>query len=254
MTRAFTVGQGYTVEGETAFYLGAADGVNLFLQRVEKQLHLFAFVPAGTPTADALQEKVLDICTEDELAEHIPPVAGATMAVDGDAVARFLLTQQPALPNTAFCPAGRLAELAESRGDVHDATADLTLGKRYRAVAPDYCIVQGDTLWRQTGLREQYPDLVLQLVPFPRAAFLARGEFADGKPVYVRAKSVEKYGGKHAQFAEWAALAQQDFAAQFAGAQLATWQRRYALTDAGRALAARLTIAETDIHLLQPSI
>lgn len=253
MAREFTVGQGYTIDGAAAFYLGAADGINLFLQRVEQRLHLFAAVPATAATADALQETVLDIYREDELAEVVP-VTGALLNVDTDAVQRFLLTEQPALPNTAFCPAGRLADLAQPRGEVRDATADLTLGKRYRAVAPDYCVVQGETLWRQTGLREQYPDLVLQLVPFPRAAFLARGEFADGQPVYVRAKSVEKYGGKHAQFAEWAALAKQDFAAQFAGAQLATWARRYALTDAGRALAARLAVAEADIKLLLPSI
>lgn len=250
MAQAFTVGQGYTVEDETAYFLGAADGVNLFKLEVARRLHFFYFAPAGTTQVAEIDGDLVEAYADDQLPEGLKPVAGARVAVAGPVFLKWLFTTTPDFANTAFCVPDQLEILCARRGEVTGAAPDLKLGARYIGVAPDYCVVQGDRLWRQTGLREKYPDLVLQLTPFPRAPFEKEGVFNDGTPVFVTVKSAESYGGNHAGFAEWQKQAQGEFAAFFAGAQLATWRRRFVLTPAGEAYFAKLGIAPQALRLL----
>lgn len=249
--RAFTVGQGYAVEGETAYFLGAADGVNLFRQEVAQRLHFFYCAPAGTQQVAAIDGELVDAYADDQLPEGIEPVAGAKITVNGPAFLTWLFTATPDMANAAFCVPDQLENLCARRGEVIGVSPDLALGKRYIGVAPSYCVVQGGQLWRQTGLREKYPDLVLQLTPFPRVPFEQEGKLNDGQSVFVTAKSAESYGGNHKEFAEWQQQAKGEFAAFFAGAQLATWRRRFVLTKAGEDYFARLGLAPESLRLLQ---
>ncbi|HNW92718.1 MAG TPA: hypothetical protein PKM88_07415 [bacterium] len=253
MAREFTVGQGYSIEGETAFYLGAVDGVNLFQLAVDKRLHVFYFAPAGMTALAAFEQKLTEVYTDAQLPEDLIAMPGTTAAVDATAFQRWTFAAKPAFANAAFCPTGQLELLCARQGDIVDAKNDLTLGKRYRGLNPDYCVLKDGQGYRQTGLREQYPELVLQLQPFVPDAFRRTGLFPDTPPVYVLAKSVESFGGKHAGFGEWQKLAAGEFAAFFAGGQLATWRRRFVLTPAGETQVARLGLTANDVTLLTPA-
>lgn len=250
---AWTVGKWYSLENKDAIFLGAVDGVNRFALAVDEPLDAFHFPGKEIARLEAIDGERLVFYGEAELPAAVP-IKMKPVAIDAAAWLRFLFTTNPERPNAAFCPAGKLEELFQRRGIITGETPDLTLGSRYRALNPDYCLGRGGDLYRQTDLRENYPDLILKFVKFDRARFLAAGEFADTETIYLAAKSGETYGGTHQEFPAWQKKVAGNYPDYFTGATLATFKRVFAVRPDRADYFKELGIPLDAIILLRPAV
>jgi len=202
----FEKNQAYMFDNKLAYFLGEIDGINIFELKVDTKLYCFYFYKTKSDilNLEKIDKKYIEIFKEDELPiEDISKAEGKKIELSEDEFFRFIFTAKPPFPNGAFCPHNMLEELFERRGKIYSESDDITLAKKYRAVYPDYCLIKDGYLYRQTDLREDYPDLVLEFTKFDKDTFLKTAKYKDLEKIYLSAQSVEKYGGKHKEFADW---------------------------------------------------
>jgi len=250
----FSIGQAYSIDAKTAYYLGIIDGVNIFKLAVDTQLHCFYFDKMIKDKIREIDKNKIEIYKPEQLPVDINEIDGKTAEIDNTAFLKFIWTTKPKFPNSAFCPAGLVEELFEREGVIFDESSRIELGRKYRAVYPDYCIIKDSCIFRQTDMRERYPDLILQFSKFDKSRFLETSEFADSGTVYLSAKSAESYGGSHKEFEDWLPKVSGSFEEYFSGAAMARFRRSFRIKRGKDEYFKKLGIDKNKICMLKSPV
>jgi len=253
--RKFKVNKSYKLSGKPAYFLGYVDGINIF--KLEKMETLYCFYYSSKPIKDELTEinrDKIDFLNSEQLPTEIEEHNFADLKLDTKVFLKFIYTIKPLIPNTAFCEQGMLEKLFDKKGLIIDETKKIDLKDKYRAVYPDYCLIKGDSLYRQTDLREKYPDLILEITEFDKQAFLDKAVFNDRQKIYLTAKSVESYGGAHKEFDDWQKKATSDFSDYFKDALMAKFKRVFTVKSEQSDYFKKIGVELDKIIILKPSI
>jgi len=250
----FSVGQAYSIDNDVAYYLGVIDGVNIFKLAVDTKLYCFYFDKKIKDKISEINKNKIEIYKPEQLPEKIEKIDGKTVEIDNVSFLKFIWTEKPKFPNAAFCPAGLTDELFERKGMIFDENANLELGKKYRAVFPDYCIINKSGIFRQTDMRERYPDIILRFEKFDKIKFLETSEFADLGAVYLSAKSAESYGGTHKEYDDWLPKVSGAFEEYFAGSTMARFKRSFKIKSGKESYFEKLGIDKNKICMLKLSL
>lgn len=193
----------YKINDELAYFLSAIDGINIFKLEFDTKLYCFYFSETELNQIDKIDEKKIKIYRNDEIPEPIVKLENKSININQSELLNFIFSARPAFPNAAFCPENLLEELFERKGILLDKKKKIELGGDYRAINPNYCLIKDNFLFRQTDMREKYPDIILEITKFKKDVFLESSMFDDIEKFYLRTKSNERFGGTHKEFADW---------------------------------------------------
>ena len=255
MDKNFEKNKLYYSNDSPLLFIGLIDGINIFKLEYDKKLYFFYHIGKKTPDSiNSFNKKDVEIFTEEQIPVDIQKKDDVIINYDESEFLRFVFTAKPKFPNSAFCPENMLDVLFEKKGIIYDESNKIELSDKFRAINPDYCLINGNDMYRQTDMRENYPDLILKFAKSDKNFFINSAVFNDEEEVYLTSKSSEIFGGKHNEFSGWIKKTEGDFNIFFKDFIMASFRRVFSIKKEKIHFLKKLNLSESKVTLLKKSI
>ncbi len=242
----------YLIDGKKAVFVDFIDGINLFKLEVDERLMFFYYIDKiNYDVINIFDKKKIEILRENEIPENFEKADCEKIKIDEDAFYKFVFMLKPEVPNAAFCPKDMLENLFERKGIIYDETQNIEVGKKFRAVNPAYCLFNNFDIYRQTDMREDYPELVLKFEKFDKKFFLETSKLQSNAEIYLSAKSAAEFGGNHKEYSEWKKKVCGEYAVFFKGFTMAEFKRIFVIKNEKKLFFEKINLNENDIMLIR---